>query len=441
MGCRILKPYTIGLPDSAALLGEDAVLVVDGEQDLKSYTIGLPDSAAHLGEEAVLVVDDDSAVRRFLRRVVERAGHRVEDFPDAEAALEHISPAKYAVALIDLNMPGHGGLWLLERLREADPDIAVVIVTGSGVVDEAVNALTHGAVDYLQKPVSTIEIKEVVGRARRNRQLELENRAYRLDLERLVQERTAGLREAMIELGAASVALERSHRESIYRLAAAAEYRDEDTGNHLVRIGLTSELLAKRVGCEEELVALIRQASPMHDVGKIGISDADLLKPGLLADEEFEEIKKHTVIGARILSGSSSKLFQLAERIALSHHEWFDGSGYPLGLRGEQIPLEGRIVAIADAFDALTSPRVYKPAYPVEKALAIIENESGTHFDPEMVQALYESLDEILEVKRSYGDPDFSSFWSANFGSELCLPFSNLIEVPGELTGIVERPN
>jgi len=436
-----LKPYTIGLHDSAALLGEEAVLVVDGKQDLKPYTIGLHDSVALLGEEAVLVVDDDSAVRRFLRRAVERAGHRVEDFPDAEAALEHVSPAKYAVALVDLNMPVHDGLWLLERLREADSDIAVVIVTGSGVVDEAVNALTHGAVDYVQKPVGPTEIKEVVGRARRNRQLEIENRAYRLDLERLVEERTAGLHEAMIELGAAAEALERSHRESIYRLAVAAEYRDEDTGNHQLRIGLTCELLAKRVGCEEELVTLIRQASPMHDVGKIGVSDAVLFKPGPLADEEFEEIKKHCAIGALIFSGSSSKLFQLAERIALSHHEWFDGSGYPESLRGEQIPLEGRIVAVADAFDALTSPRVYKPAYTVEKALAIIENGSGTHFDPEIVQALYESLDEILEAKQSYGDPDFSSFWSTNFGSERSLPFSTLFEVPGDLTGIVERPN
>lgn len=379
------------------------------------------------------MVDDDRAVRRFLRRAVEIAGYEVDEFAGAGDALGGFTAGKYAVALVDLNMPEYDGLWLLERLKEVDPDIVVVIVTGSGEVQEAVDALTHGALDYVRKPVSVAEIAEVVHRARRNRQLELENRAYRQELERLVEERTAGLRRAMNELEATHESLESSYRESIYRLAAAAEYRDEDTANHLVRIGLISEILAKRVGCDAELIALIRQASPMHDVGKIGIRDAVLLKAGPLTKEEFEEIKTHSVIGARILSGSSSQLIQMAERIALTHHEWFDGSGYPQGLCGEQIPLEGRIVSLADVFDALTSPRVYKPAYSIEMALAILHDKTGTHFDPQIVQALYDSLDEILGVKQFYADPDLTSFWKLDASLGLPPPFAGLVDVTEDL--------
>ncbi|RME04722.1 MAG: HD domain-containing protein [Planctomycetota bacterium] len=196
--------------------------------------------------------------------------------------------------------------------------------------------------------------------------------------------------------------LKEVYLDTIYRLSIAAEYRDSDTGAHVRRMSHYSAVIAKHLGFSEEEVENILYASPMHDVGKIAIPDRILQKPGKLTKEEFEEMKKHTLIGAEILGNSDSKVLQLSEKIALSHHEKMDGSGYPYGLKGEQIPLEARIVAVADVFDALTSPRCYKPPFPVPKALEIIKEESGAHFDPRCVEAFLKGLEEILEIKKKY---------------------------------------
>ena len=195
----------------------------------------------------------------------------------------------------------------------------------------------------------------------------------------------------------------KAHLDTITRLAVAAEYKDIDTAMHIERMSRYSTLLARVLGKDGEYVDMMRLASPMHDVGKIGIPDAILLKPGKLTDAEFDHMKKHTEIGARILSGSDVPLLQMSERIALCHHEKWDGSGYPRGTRGEEIPLEGRIVALADVFDALTSRRCYKPAFTVEKALEIIREGIGKHFDPQIVEAFLSALGEVLEIKKEFG--------------------------------------
>jgi HD-GYP domain-containing protein (c-di-GMP phosphodiesterase class II) len=195
----------------------------------------------------------------------------------------------------------------------------------------------------------------------------------------------------------------RAHLDTITRLAVAAEYKDIDTAAHIERMSRYSALLAKILGKDDEYVDMMRLASPMHDVGKIGIPDAILLKPGKLTDAEFEHMKKHTEIGARILAGSDVPLLRMSEQIALSHHEKWDGSGYPRGLHGEEIPVEGRIVALADVFDALTSRRCYKPAFTVEKALEIIREGHGKHFDPRCVDAFLSGLGEVLEIKKEFG--------------------------------------
>lgn len=195
----------------------------------------------------------------------------------------------------------------------------------------------------------------------------------------------------------------KAHLDTITRLAVAAEYKDIDTAMHIERMSRYSTLLARVLGKDGEYVDMMRLASPMHDVGKIGIPDAILLKPGKLTDAEFDHMKKHTEIGARILSGSDVPLLQMSERIALCHHEKWDGTGYPRGTRGEEIPLEGRIVALADVFDALTSRRCYKPAFTVEKALEIIREGVGKHFDPQIVEAFLSALGEVLEIKKEFG--------------------------------------
>lgn len=198
--------------------------------------------------------------------------------------------------------------------------------------------------------------------------------------------------------------LKASYLDTIMRLAIAAEYRDVDTANHIHRMSRYSAELASVLDMGDERVEMIQYASVMHDVGKIGISDSILLKPGKLTDEEFEEMQSHTRIGARILSGSDSEVLQLSEKIALTHHEKFDGGGYPNGLAGREIPIEGRIVALADVFDALTSKRCYKPAFPVEKALSIIRESAGSHFDPDLVDMLPRVLPRFLDIKATYQD-------------------------------------
>ena len=195
----------------------------------------------------------------------------------------------------------------------------------------------------------------------------------------------------------------KAHLDTITRLAVAAEYKDVDTAAHIERMSRYSALLSRVMGMDDEYVETMRLASPMHDVGKIGIPDAILLKPGKLTDAEFDHMKKHTEIGARILAGSDVPLLQMSERIALCHHEKWDGTGYPRGLHAEEIPIEGRIVALADVFDALTSKRCYKPAFTVEKALEIIREGQAKHFDPRCVEAFLSALGEVLEIKKEFG--------------------------------------
>ncbi|MDF1662210.1 MAG: HD domain-containing protein [Planctomycetota bacterium] len=195
-----------------------------------------------------------------------------------------------------------------------------------------------------------------------------------------------------------------AHVDTIFRLSVAAEYKDEDTASHLERMSRYSAVLSRKMGFDDLFIDQIQLASPMHDVGKIGIPDAILMKPGKLTDKEFDIMRTHPQIGARILGGSSSPLLKMAEVIALSHHEKWNGMGYPNKLKGEEIPIEGRIVALADVFDALTSRRCYKPAWPLERALNLIKETREEHFDPAVVDAFFESLDQILEIKQRYAD-------------------------------------
>ncbi|MHB8868649.1 MAG: HD domain-containing phosphohydrolase [Thermoleophilia bacterium] len=373
------------------------------------YGAGVGFPPAHLGTvafgpEKIMVVDDEPGVRRYLVRSVVGRGFAADDQESADHALPALRGGDYGVALVDIRMPGHDGLWLLDRVIAEGLDVSVVMVTANSDVRTAVDCLTHGAVNYIAKPVDPEELAQVVTMALQDRRLRLENRAYRQDLERLVRERTAQLEGALEEVRGANTALEQAYRESIYRLAAAAEYRDEETGNHIRRIGLFSHLIAQGLDCDPEFLDLVLMASPMHDMGKIGIRDSILLKPGRLTAEEFEEMKAHTVIGARILANSDSPLMRLAETIALTHHERFDGTGYPHGLVGTDIPLAGRIVALADVFDALTSRRVYKPAFPVDDALRIIRAESPGHFDLSVVAAFEAKLSDILMVRQEFED-------------------------------------
>jgi putative two-component system response regulator len=351
------------------------------------------DSAARA---TVLVVDDDSAIRRMIARILERAGHSCFEASDPRAALGLADVHPFALVMCDVNMPGGSGLELVRDLRARHPDIAVLMVSGMDDPQTAALAIDSGAYGYIVKPFETNEILIAADNALRRRQLEIENLSHRKHLELLVAERTADLTATVERLSRTEQALRASQEEAIRRLAHAAEFRDPTTGAHLNRMSRTCGLLAERAGLGKPRAELIRIASPMHDIGKIGVSDEILRKPGKLTTAEMDEMRKHPLMGSEILAGSDSELLQIGGLIALTHHERWDGNGYPYRLARDAIPVEGRIVALADVFDALTSERPYKPAFEIDHAVALMRDERGQHFDPDLLDTFLSLVDVVV---------------------------------------------
>lgn len=349
----------------------------------------------------VLVVDDDPSTLRTLARLLKLNGYECSTASSADEARAVMSQDHVTLVLSDVDMPGESGIDLLESLVAQHPDTATVMVTGIDDRELAERALRLGAYGYVIKPFETNEILINISNALRRRQLEIENREHRERLEAKVRERTGHLWNALRELEQAQEGLRVSHGRMIERLALAAEFRDMETVGHLRRMTRYVELLAQRAGMEEGEIQTLRVAALMHDVGKAGVPSEILLKPGKLTEAEFERVKEHARIGARLLADDSSELLKLAARIAETHHEWVDGTGYPEGLKGSAIPLEARIVAIADAFDALTSNRPFRRAYHLGQAVEIMESEAGTHFDKKLLGTFLDAMDEVVSIKNS----------------------------------------
>lgn len=352
----------------------------------------------------ILIVDDEAHIRTLLRRFLEREGHQCVVATSADEAWEHLGADSFELVLSDVNMPGTSGLELAPRIAEEYPDTPVLMVTGVDDPEVATRAVEAGAYGYIIKPFVPNEIVIGVKGALRRRELEIANRRHQEELEGLVAERTVEVQEAMVQLQAANSLLKEVQEETIQRLSIASEYRDEETGAHIHRISHYTKLLATRMGLDEEFIERIRLASPLHDVGKIATPDAILRKPGKHTPEEWEIMKGHAEAGFRILCGSGFPVLDMAAEIALTHHEKWDGSGYPRGLKGEEIPISGRLTAVADVFDALSTERIYKPAYPLEKCLAIIREGRGSHLDPAIVDLFLENLDDVLEIQRNFPD-------------------------------------
>lgn len=351
-------------------------------------------------DPAILVVDDESAVQRLLVKSLERSGYAdVKSASSVEEASNILSTSPVDLVLTDMQMPGESGLDLLEQIRGRWPDVASMMVTGRDDAELADRALDMGAYGYIIKPFKHNEVVINVGNALRRQRLEQDNAQHRDQLEEKVKERTNDLWSAVTQLEQAQEDLERSHSETIRRLAIAAEFRDEETGRHVARMSLYCELLAGSAGYDSHASASIRAASQMHDVGKIGVPDSILLKPLGLTAEEQAVMQRHAEIGHKILGGSDSPLLDLAATIAWTHHEKFDGNGYPRGLSGTEIPIEGRIAAICDVFDALTTNRVYRRAYPVGAAVEMMKDARGEHFDPKLLDLFLEHLPEVLDIR------------------------------------------
>ncbi|MEE8399442.1 MAG: HD domain-containing phosphohydrolase [Desulfobacterales bacterium] len=342
----------------------------------------------------ILVVDDVVENIDILMATL-KTEYKISAATDGEKALEVAnSKSPPDLVLLDIMMPGLDGYEVCRQLKsnEATKNIPIIFLTALNEDKNEAKGLQLGAVDYIAKPFNPDLVKTRV----RNH---LELKDHRDHLEDLVRDRTSQLHEANEKIKTASL-------DTIYRLARAAEYKDQDTGVHIRRMAHYAVALSRELGIDEDRVESISYAAPMHDIGKLGIPDHILLKPGALTEEEFAIIQQHTIIGAKILANSDSAFIKEAEIIALAHHEKWDGSGYPHKLKGMDIPLVGGIAAVSDVFDALTARRPYKEPFSVEKSLGIIKEGRGSHFNPDIVDALLNIVDEIVSIKEQFQNQD-----------------------------------
>lgn len=352
----------------------------------------------------VLVVGDDVEVRDSLMQVLGEAGYHCTAGTDAGDARLRLAQQGFDLVLTDMDLTGLAGLDLVVELSQDHPDTALFMVTGMNDPHLVSTALEMGAYGYMVKPLEPNEVLINVSNALRRRNLEMENRAHREKLQTLVKARTDELRETVGRLQRAESEIRSSREETIERLSIAAEFRDNETIRHIKRVSGYCEILARAVGYDKDECEMIRIASQLHDVGKIGIPDHILLKQGPLSEQERTTMKQHTEIGYRILSGSSSEVLTIAASIALTHHERFDGAGYPRGLSGESIPVEGRIMAVADVFDGLTSRRSYKDPVPMHEALAVLQAEANNQLDGDLVDVFLSSMEYILPIREQHSD-------------------------------------
>ncbi len=376
-----------------------------------------PAAERKISHSCILIVDDESLNIEVVQRHLEYAGYtNLISTDHAGQALPLIGLHRPDVVLLDIYMPEINGLDILAAIR-SDKELCrtpVIILTGSSDLETKLTALQAGATDLLQKPVHSGELLARLGNVLRVKAYQDELHRHSEELEEAVRQRTAELEASRLDV--------------IHCLARAAEFRDDDTGQHIIRVGRYARIIAEELGFPKRDQDILEPAAQLHDVGKIGIADAVLLKPGKLTPEEFEMMQKHcgygkkiaqqgsdrdaialrhhSEIGSRILDAGSSPILEMARRIALTHHERWDGNGYPLGLAVHDIPIEGRITAVADVFDAMSSKRPYKPPFPLEKCFSILEEGRGTHFDPVILDAFFARRADIIQVQINAADTD-----------------------------------
>ncbi len=358
------------------------------------------------GPHHILCVDDEPMIREILREALEQEGHRVSEAENGKVALEKVHGGGYDLIVTDVKMPVMDGFTLMKNLGDLTDQIPVVVITSFGDIDVAVDAIRLGAYDYIVKPFNISQVTISVKRALERRQLLLENIQYKKSLEHKVVEKTIDLIRKNKKLEQQAKLLEgllrdlrESYEATLDAMVSAIESRDCETKHHCRRVQVYAVMLAQRLGVSPEQLVDISYGSLLHDVGKIGVPDSILLKPGKLTDAEWEVMRRHTVIGHQMIS--RIKFLRGAADIVLHHHERWDGGGYPQGVSGEEIPLGARIFSIIDTFDAMTSRRPYKEALPNATARAEILRCAGTQFDPQLVQEFLRITDDELTEARA----------------------------------------
>jgi two-component system response regulator RpfG len=371
---RLCNPFTYDRGHTLDIRGTDADY---------NYDFGCGDMSR------ILIVDDQLTSRQILKQLVSNIepGVEVLDFANPIEALTWTARNPTDLILVDYKMPEMNGIEFIRKFRSnpASSHVPVIMVTSIEDRNVRYDALGAGATDFLMKPVDHHECRA------RCKNMLIQHQQYKI-----ISDRSRWLERRVAE---ATSEIRLRERETLLRLARAGEYRDEETGNHIIRMAKYSRIIAEQLGMPDEDAEVIEMAAPMHDIGKIGIRDEILLKPGKLTADEFEIMKRHTLIGYEILKDSPSKFLQMGGIIALGHHEKYDGTGYPHGLKGNDIPIEARIVAVADVFDALVSERPYKNAWSTEAALEYMESNSGKHFDPNVFNAFKAQIDSVARIQ------------------------------------------
>jgi putative two-component system response regulator len=355
-------------------------------------------------KQLILAVDDQPQNLDLLEAHLIPEGYEIIKAASGEEALGKLNGEPIDLVLLDVMMPGMDGFEVIRKIRKDDKHrlLPIILVTALSETEDRVKGIEAGCNDFLSKPFDKMELLARVHSLLKVRAYNNLMNNYQKELEAEVKAKTEELNHALKRIKAASL-------ETIYRLSMASEYKDKDTGAHIKRMSLYSSAIARSLKLDESNIETILYAAPMHDVGKIGMPDRILTKPSKLNQEEWDIMKQHTVIGANILKGSDAEFIKMGETIALYHHEKWDGSGYPNNLKGAEIPISSRIVAVADVFDALTSKRPYKEPLSVDSSLAIIKEGSGNYFDPDVADAFFAIQDEILAIKKHFGDDTYEA--------------------------------
>ncbi|HMA61729.1 MAG TPA: HD domain-containing phosphohydrolase [bacterium] len=371
--------------------------------DSKDNKMGSPSKENNMAK--ILIADDEVDIAQMISEMLVMKGdYEVDQVSDGNAAIEKGTTQDYDLFLLDVNMPKANGYEVCETLKshENSSDVPVIFLTGLKDNDSKIKGLEAGANDFLTKPVNINELHLRVNNMLKLREYSKMLKNYNKELKSEVQRKTRELRSTMEDLEDANDKIKSVYINTIYRLSLAAEYKDPETGKHLVRMSSLAAYLTKQLGLSEKMQERIYFTSPMHDIGKISVPDKILTKPDKLTKEEFEIVKKHTSQGYKILKDSDSEMLRMAAEIALTHHENYDGTGYPDNLKGDKIPLSGRIIKILDVYDSLRSKRVYKKPFSHQKTMEIITKGDGrvepVHFDPDILEVFIDNEAEVASL-------------------------------------------